>query len=29
LRGPLRTSAEGKAIDRAKLQSVEALLSET
>ena len=29
LRGPLRTSAEGKAIDRAKLQSVEALLAET
>jgi len=29
LRGPLRTSAEGKPIDRARLQSVEALLAET
>jgi len=29
LRGPLRTSAEGKAIERAKLQAVEALLAET
>jgi len=29
LRGPLRTRAEGKAIARAKLQAVEALLAET
>jgi len=29
LRGPLKTSLEGKAIERAKLQSVEQLLAET
>jgi len=29
LRGPLRARAEGKAIARAKLQAVEALLAET